>query len=253
MIDGATALTRMPSLADLLGKRGGERGDCCLAGGVGGHAGAGSPFDAGAGGDVDDASALAGGLGRATAARQQSRQLIRFMSICCRSVATGFCPAVPRQNRRRHGSKPTAARCLVKPATGCLIGEAASDSEPDLPVVAQAETLRVGFVETRHVANRAGLDQGGDEGGAKRASATGDDNVTIAEIHGVVLLAARNGISAIAGRGKTLREGCPAVTEGGGFHYAARRGENQWPTSISRSSAAASTAPASPAMPPDAG
>ena len=53
----------------------------------------------------------------------------------------------------------------------------------DLLVVAQPEALRFGLVEARHVAERAGLDQRGDDGGAERAGAAGDDDMTVAEIH----------------------------------------------------------------------
>ena len=64
-----------------------------------------------------------------------------------------------------------------------LVGQIAGDGDDDLLVVAQAKALRLGLVEARHMADGAGFDQRGDDGGAKRAGAAGDNNMTIAKIH----------------------------------------------------------------------
>ena len=58
--------------------------------------------------------------------------------------------------------------------------------KPTCLCVAQAKALRFRLVETRHVARRAGLDQRRDHGGAERAGAAGDHDVTIAKVHALL-------------------------------------------------------------------
>ncbi len=63
-----------------------------------------------------------------------------------------------------------------------LVGEIAGDGEHRLAYGrARRKRLRLRFVEAGHVADRAGFDQRRDHGGAERAGAAGDDDMTVAE------------------------------------------------------------------------
>ena len=110
----------------------------------------------------------------------------------------------------------------------------AGNREHDLLMPAQAEMLRFRLVEAGHMAEPASLDQRRDHGGAERAGPAGDDDMTAVKVH--------NGIIADLELEARPRPGFGNLTAG----------ENQWLISISPSSAAASTAPASPATPPAA-
>ena len=72
---------------------------------------------------------------------------------------------------------------LIETANSRLVGQATSDGELHALMVAQPKALCLGLVEARHMADRAGADQRFDDRAAQRAGATGDDDVTIAEIH----------------------------------------------------------------------
>ena len=168
-------------LGDFFGERRGQGCDRRLARGIGDHSGAAAPFQAGAGRDVDDAAAARHRRHRGAAAQHAAYE------DSCRSAA-GSSPrrhraTARRQSRRRCGSMPTAARCRRKAVTAASSARLPVTTERHLLMIAKAEAFRFRFVETRHVTQRAGLDQRGDNGGAERSGAAGDDNVTIAKVH----------------------------------------------------------------------
>ena len=78
---------------------------------------------------------------------------------------------------------PERTDALIQSGDVGLIGQIAGHAGDDLLVVAQPKTLRLRFVEARHMADRAGLDQRGDDRGAERAGAARDNDVTIAKVH----------------------------------------------------------------------
>ena len=149
MIEGATALTRMPSLATSSASAAVKRRDRGFAGGIGDHAGAAAPFQRGAGGDIDDAAAAAaghrlhGGAAAQHAADEIHVELLPDHGEACfldrrRGKAAGN---VDRGPERRD--------VPIKPFDRRFVGEVAGDRKPDLRVVAQAKPLCVGFVESR--------------------------------------------------------------------------------------------------------
>ena len=95
----------------------------------------------------------------------------------------GFGQSARRKAAGNMDRGPERADALVESGNVGLIRQIAGDTGDDLLVVAQPKALRLRFVEARHVADRAGLDQRGDDGGAERAGAASDNDVTIAKIH----------------------------------------------------------------------
>ncbi len=86
MIDGATAFTRMPSLADLFGQRDRHRRDRRPCRRIGHHAGAAAPFQRRTRRDIDDTAAtLPHRLHER--ARQHRKQATKLMSTWCIRLA----------------------------------------------------------------------------------------------------------------------------------------------------------------------
>ena len=90
--------------------------------------------------------------------------------------------AAGNMDRRPERSDP-----VIEAGNVGLIRQVAGDTGDDLLVVAERKPLRFRLVEAGHMANGAVLDQRRDDGGAERAGAAGDNDMTIAEIHALTL------------------------------------------------------------------
>ena len=171
MTEGATALTRMPFLGDLLGQRDGEGGDGRLAGGVGHHAGAAAPFQRRAAA-IDNAPAGAGivaahGVHRGAAAQRAAHEV--HVDLLPQRRHTGLAQRRRSKPAGEVDRGPQRRDPLIEPGDGRRIGETAGDGERHALMLAQPQALRLRLVAARHVADGAGIDQRRDDGGAERA------------------------------------------------------------------------------------
>ncbi len=246
-------------LHDLLGQREGHGGDRGLAGAIGDHARAGAPLECRAGRDVDDAPARAGAghrLDRRTAAQECGHEVhIHLLhQVGLRGLAD-----------RRHGEAagdmdrgPQGGHARIKPRHRTLVSQLAIGDQMHLGMLAQREAFGFSGVDEGHVADSTGLDQCAHHGGAEGAGPAGDDDMTVAIVHRFLLLmqnyphhrlpeASRKGKSQGHGARSHLELFSPLAP------FWPREDSSGWPISISRLSAAASTAPASPVTPPAVG
>ena len=184
MIEGATALTRMPSLATSSASACVSAASPALRRRIGGHARAGARLERGARRDIDDAPAAAGLAERAhrRAAAQIGRDEIA-LDLPHQQRLVAFLDRREGKAARDMDRGPEFRDAGVERVHRRLVGEIAERDERDLLVLAMRKTLRLVLAAIGHMAGRAGVDQRADHRGAERAGAAGHHHMTIAIVH----------------------------------------------------------------------